>query len=274
MKTQKIYMSPDYEELFWDEEDCGIGNSETLYINDDLEIILKIDGLTDWISKYVDEILIPCATGKISLDEFNKKYDWNSFHKEGIRLAYEVRKVLPDNIELFYKTPFEYQYYEIPHCFKIVKAKSINTLSFSVEDVCVTEGSHKDIQYKAFYYLIDGMKIEYDNYNPLDASEICETEDLLDSQSIEYEQEDFTAVLLNHCRCGLWECNAMVAQVVEEGNIFRWRIHRNCRDIIIQEFIFDKTEYKETIKMIINEAEKLIMESNINMEKGKLLWQR
>ena len=230
--------------------------------------------MSDWHSKYIDEILIPCETGKISLEVLNRGYDWNSFHKEGIKLASEIRKLLPENIELFYKTPFEYQYYEIPHCFKIVREKEFNTLSFSIEDVCVNEGSHENISYKAFYYLVDGEKIEYDGYNPLAANEICETVDLLDSQSLDDEQEEYSAVLLNHCCCGLWECNAMVAQVIDEKSKIRWKIHRNCKDIIIQEFVFEKSEYENTISMIRNEAEKMSKESNLNSEKGKLLWQR
>ena len=113
-------MYPDYDELFWDEESCSIGDTETIYLNNDKEVKINIQGLSEWLSKYVDEILIPCETNKISIEDLNKTYDWKSFLKEGIRLANEVRKILPENIELHFKTPIEYEQNEFQNDIRII----------------------------------------------------------------------------------------------------------------------------------------------------------
>ena len=43
----------------------------------------------------------------MSIEEINSTFDWRSFHKEGIRFAIEIKKLLPENIFLKYSIPYE-----------------------------------------------------------------------------------------------------------------------------------------------------------------------
>ena len=53
------------------------------------------------------QVLVPSESGKITLDEINKTFDWKSFHRQGIALAVEVKRLLPKKVVLKYSTPFE-----------------------------------------------------------------------------------------------------------------------------------------------------------------------
>ena len=260
INNKTIYMIPDYNALFWNEEGCSIGNAESITLNDNFNIQLSIPGLNKWLKKYENEILIPCETGKLSVEKkINYKYDWNSFHKEGIRLAYEVRKLLPDYITLYYDSPYEYDCRGIPHGFKIFQKKKLNKLSFKTENVCLNDCKDGDnFKYKAFYYYVDGDKLEYGNQNPLNAKDICETINLYDSQERDFENErkDFKAVLLDRSYNGYWECYGTSAQVIEDGEKIRCRIHSIDSDVIIQEFVFLRDDYYKVINEVFETAKK------------------
>lgn len=145
--------------------------------------------------------------------------------------------------------------HDIPQSFMIPQKEKISKISYLTEDVSVSEAGHPNVNYKGFFYVIDGKKLEYKGYNPLDKNDICETDDLIDCQSLEDDDDNETpAVLLNHCKCGLWLCNSMIAQVIYEGDKVRWRIHGYARDIIFQEFLFDRAEYEQTMNSIFFEA--------------------
>ena len=77
MKEIKIKMEPDILNLFWDEEETSIGDTESISINDHYEINLDIKGLQEWLWEYENQCLIPCESGEISLEELNKTFDWN-----------------------------------------------------------------------------------------------------------------------------------------------------------------------------------------------------
>ncbi len=102
-----IKMEPDAEALFWDEEGTAIGNTESISINDHYEVKLNIKGLQEWLWEYENQCLIPCESGKISLEALNKTFDWKSFHERGLAFAAQVKKLLPLYTELIYFSPFE-----------------------------------------------------------------------------------------------------------------------------------------------------------------------
>lgn len=100
-------MQPDILNLFWDEEGTAIGDTESISINDHCEVKLSINGLQEWLLEYEHQCLIPCESGKISLEELNKTFDWKSFHERGLAFAAQVKKLLPLYTELIYCIPFE-----------------------------------------------------------------------------------------------------------------------------------------------------------------------
>lgn len=107
MSITKIKMEPDALNLFWDEEDTAIGDSESISINDHYEVKLNIKGLQEWLWEYENQCLVPCESGEKTLEELNKTFDWKSFHDRGLSFAAQVKKLLPLNTELIYCSPFE-----------------------------------------------------------------------------------------------------------------------------------------------------------------------
>lgn len=112
-KPYLIKMEPDANALFWNDnegdEERGfcIGDDKSLSIDGGRQIDLNIPGLSDWLSEYLWQVLAPCESGEISIEELNKTFDWRDFHKRGIALAVEVKKLLPKNCVLKYAAPFE-----------------------------------------------------------------------------------------------------------------------------------------------------------------------
>lgn len=109
-----IRMEPDYESLFIFEKgnDASatagetIGTDEYVKINGQT-IYFQNPELKEWNKQYVQKVLIPCESGKKTIEEINRTFDWQEFHKTGIRLAMEIKKQLPSNVVLTYSAPFE-----------------------------------------------------------------------------------------------------------------------------------------------------------------------
>ena len=91
----------EYGYVYGDDEGVSIHNDT----ND--EIQFNIPGLSDWVYSYVWQVLAPYESGEMSIEEINSTFDWRSFHKEGIRFAIEIKKLLPENIFLKYSIPYE-----------------------------------------------------------------------------------------------------------------------------------------------------------------------
>ena len=107
MNKHIFYFEPDYDQLFYDPEE-GYSYYDTIYLSETEEIKLNISpALNDWLNKYIEKVLFPCAAGQISLDKLNKTFDWKTFHEQGIKFAKEIKKQLPENIILKYTAPFE-----------------------------------------------------------------------------------------------------------------------------------------------------------------------
>lgn len=87
------------------------GDDESISIKDengnDTDITFNIPGLSSWLNKYLWEVLAPCESGEMTIEELNKIFDWKSFHKQGIQIAIEIKKRLPENVFLKYSTSFE-----------------------------------------------------------------------------------------------------------------------------------------------------------------------
>ena len=112
-KNFLIKIEPDANALFWNDnesdEDYGacIGDEKSLSIDGGRQIDLNIQGLSDWLSEYLWQVLAPCESGEMSLEELNKTFDWREYHKRGVAFAVQVKKLLPPNCVLKYSTPFE-----------------------------------------------------------------------------------------------------------------------------------------------------------------------
>ena len=103
-----LTMCPDYgENCFYTLDGFDCGEDGEIYLDDDYMVKINVPGLSDWCYKYQEECLIPIEFGKISLEELNKTFDWRNFHSTGLKLAAEVKKQLPEVVELWYQAPFE-----------------------------------------------------------------------------------------------------------------------------------------------------------------------
>ena len=92
--------------LFWDIEGTCVGNAEHISLKNDT-YNLKFAELQKWADSYMWQVLVPSESGEITLEETNKIFDWKSFHKQGIAIAVEVKRLLPKDVVLKYSTPFE-----------------------------------------------------------------------------------------------------------------------------------------------------------------------
>ena len=92
--------------LFWDDEGICVGNAEHISLKDDT-YNLNFAELQKWADSYMWQILAPSESGEITLEEINKTFDWKSFHRQGIALAVEVKRLVPKDVVLKYSTPFE-----------------------------------------------------------------------------------------------------------------------------------------------------------------------
>ena len=106
-KTLFLKMELDGGGLFWKQDRTCIGNVETLTLDDSKDIKLNVDGLQQWANNYMCNVLVPSESGEITIEQINKTFNWKLFHRQGIELAVEVKKLLPKNVFLKYVTPFE-----------------------------------------------------------------------------------------------------------------------------------------------------------------------
>jgi len=128
-------MSPDAGALFYNDNkgdpDFGVvyGDDESISLPDsDEELQIGLPELSSWLSEYVNKVLIPCESGKISIEELNQTFDWKDFHKRGIKLAIATKKLLPDNVILKYSKPFE-------DYSKLIENDIVITSEADVEDI-------------------------------------------------------------------------------------------------------------------------------------------
>ena len=105
-------MEPDANALFGNDnesdEDSGacIGDDEHLTLPG-RDIDFNMPELKEWLSLFVFQALAPCESGETTPEDLAKTFDWRDFHKRGIALAVEVKKILPKNCALKYAAPFE-----------------------------------------------------------------------------------------------------------------------------------------------------------------------
>lgn len=99
-KPYLIKMDPDANGLFWNDnegdEERGfcIGDDEHLTLPG-RDIDLNMPELKEWLSLFVFQALAPCESGETTPEDLAKTFDWRDFHKRGIALAVEVKKLLP-----------------------------------------------------------------------------------------------------------------------------------------------------------------------------------
>ena len=112
----------------------------------------------------------------------------------------------------------------------------LSKLSFSTERVNLNQGDQCG-NYLAFYFFIDGKKIESDEYNPANCW------DLLDE-----EAQEQGLVVLAHCGCGDWGCGSLVARCkTVSDNVVEWTVDEYRCERDPQKFYFDKSEYDKVL---------------------------
>lgn len=95
--TDVLTIDPDYD-VFLMHMDGSMSGDELLE-----ELCgqpVQIEGLAEWSHDIVPAI-IEAAVGK------TYPMDWENFHRRGIELARQIRKVLPKEYDLWYRAPFE-----------------------------------------------------------------------------------------------------------------------------------------------------------------------
>lgn len=119
----------------------------------------------------------------------------------------------------------------------------MNKLSFTIEQKEFDFGYEKIIG-EGFYYIVDGLKLEFSNYYPASYWMILEAE------SEDEPFEDKKMIPLNQCTCGCWECDSIVASITENENSVIWQIHRLRYEEIIATYEFDKADYNLVMQKI------------------------
>jgi len=95
-----LTIDPDYLDYIHDEEDvysCAEDYLSEESVKSNREFLDRFDSWADEMKS----IVIASETG----EPYEK--DWEDFHKRGLELASEYRKILPDNFDLWYSAPFE-----------------------------------------------------------------------------------------------------------------------------------------------------------------------
>ncbi len=137
----------------------------------------------------------------------------------------------------------------------------MNTLSYKTEHVDLEQGDGLG-KYLAFYFFVDGNKIESSEYNPANCF------DILDERASNNQ-----IMVLTHCACGVWECSSLVARVKYLPNdIVEWTVDELRYPNNPQKYFFTKNDYesviKEVRKIALREAaEKKIHLNNIKSKK-------
>lgn len=99
-----ITIYPDFDYLYQDEEGLcdGFGEKDTIEIDfDDIKTVkIRIEGFEDWWKEYVVATDFAATTT-------NPSFDYPTWNKRGLAFAKQLREQLPDNIDLWYKAPYE-----------------------------------------------------------------------------------------------------------------------------------------------------------------------
>lgn len=127
----------------------------------------------------------------------------------------------------------------------------MNKLTFTIEKF----SNEIEGEYDAFFYLVDGKKIQNDSFIPNSMYEILTNES-------DWIFSDYKMIILNRCSCTSWECDSLVATIIEDDNYIKWKLHNIRDEKIINEYIFEKNEYKKTIKELENKAKSTLALKN------------
>ena len=87
----------------------------------------------------------------------------------------------------------------------------MNKLSYSIENFVENNG-YEDIEFTAYFYLVDGKKLEFGTgYLPASCWEILDDDET---------DENHKMAILCNCSCGMWACDSYVAKIVEKETTF------------------------------------------------------
>ena len=119
----------------------------------------------------------------------------------------------------------------------------MNKLSFKTKYVDLEQGDRMG-KYLAFYFFIDGIKIEDPDYNPANSY------DILDKRA-----SNQNLIVLAHCTCGVWECSSLVArEKYLDNDTVEWTVDNFRYSINPQKYYFEKKEYEAVIAEVKEKA--------------------
>lgn len=127
----------------------------------------------------------------------------------------------------------------------------MNELSYSIENVEVSDGEENYIR-ECVFYLVDGKKLDFEDFIPINYLDVLE-EDLYDESF-----DNKKMVLINCCSCGIWSCDGVVAAVTEKPSSVMWQIHRVGVKEILATYEFEKENYNFVMEQMKKVAEEKV----------------
>lgn len=129
----------------------------------------------------------------------------------------------------------------------------MNVLGWTTKEYKLGYQNEKLIGY---VFTVDGKPLVFKSYIPLDGSDITEVDYLVDTQT-----EWCNAPYLACCNCGIIGCDAVHAVVKYNGDKVFWSVFRgnlygdNVQPEIEATFCFNRTQYEETIKSLLEQVQ-------------------
>ena len=99
-----------------------------------------------------------------------------------------------------------------------------------------------------YLFTVDGKRLEFEDFIPMDGYDILEMDFLSDTQTC------WIAPCLACCFCGFIDCNPVQTLVKFDGNIVFWTVFTldNGMPKTLGAYCFDKEQYCQTINSLLN----------------------
>ena len=94
-KYIKLMAEDTFAPLVWDDEDCGIGDYESFFIDEEEYSLTSLEGIKEWFSK-TDKYDPYTVIAQFTIEGME---EWIN---QGYEYAKKIRAMIPKNIELYY----------------------------------------------------------------------------------------------------------------------------------------------------------------------------
>lgn len=141
----------------------------------------------------------------------------------------------------------------------------MNTLSWEKEEI-IEKG--KKSKKTIYYYVVDGKRLEFNNYRPITCNEVLE-------RTESYYSQDSHSIIICRCLTDSWDYGSILAGVIEENDKIIWKLHSMFYYEVFPEYEFninidyefDAYKYKQTMKEIFEDAKEQIFQENFPLKR-------